>query len=290
MKMPELALEKVEVINAEVVDLPITQEEQQEHDARLNRCLELMQDIGRSSNELWEHIKWIRDHKTFRNKYKTFNVFCRYELSKDNSVIYRMIRDSEFKENLLLEAHSDEERSTILNLKEGNTRFLRTLPEESQIPFWQLAYSLGTCILPKKEDGSIEPTTAFLESVGERLDEIMQSGTVNIDGSPVPIGQLANLAEATGTNESTIKTILLSLGVSEEYFELLKRQEQHIKEKSMKADVISLKGTVELKIDINGSEYPIILDSKNNEVDVNEVLLSFAGRWVNFSLRVPLKD
>jgi len=249
-----------------------------------------MQDIGRSSNELWEHIKWIRDHKTFRNKYKTFNEFCRYELSKDNSVIYRMIRDSEFKENLLLEAHSDEERSTILNLKEGNTRFLRTLPEESQIPFWQLAYSLGTCILPKKEDGSIEPTTAFLESVGERLDEIMQSGTVNIDGSPVPIGQLANLAEATGTNESTIKTILLSLGVSEEYFELLKRQEQHIKEKSMKADVISLKGTVELKIDINGSEYPIILDSKNNEVDVNEVLLSFAGRWVNFSLRVPLKD
>jgi hypothetical protein len=288
--MASEALELVEVHDGEVVNAPLSPEELEEHRLRVERILNALHAIHFKSLEMWQDLKWIKDNKTYRDKYDTFNDFCRLEIGKDNSQIYRYIRDAEFKEGLLLEADSDPERVSIMGLKESNTRFIRTLPEDAQAAFWKMAYGIGLNILPKKEDGSIEVTTGFLESVGERLDEIMQSGTVTLDGESVPLDQLANLAEATGTDERTIKTILLALGVSEEYFEILKRQEQHIKDRSAKADTAVLKGTIEVRVDVNGSDYPVLIDSKNNEIDVSELILSFNNRWVSLSLKAPIRE
>jgi hypothetical protein len=284
------ALEAVEIHDGEVINAPLSSEELQEHEARVARILETLHSIHFKSLELWQDLKWIRDHKTFRDKYDTFNDFCRFEIGKDNSQIYRYIRDAEFKESLLLEAADDAERTSIMGLKEANTRFIRTLPDDVQIPFWKLAFGIGINVLPKKEDGSIEPTTGFLESVGERVDEVMNEGGIHLNGEFIPLDRLAHAAEVAGTDEITAKTILLTMGVSEEYFELLKRQEQHIKERSMKSDTTSLKGTVEVRVDSNGSDYPVMIDSKGNEIDLAGVLLAFNNRWVSFSLKAPIRD
>lgn len=278
------------VIEGVVINPPLTDEERQEHQTRVERILNTIHAIHFKSLELWQDLKWIRDNRTYREKHDTFNDFCRDEIGKDNSQIYRYIRDAEFKESLLLEAADDAERTSIMGLKEANTRFIRTLPEEVQIPFWKLAFGIGVNVLPKKDDGSIEPTTGFLESVGERVDEVMSEGGIHLNGEFIPLDRLAHAAEVAGTDEVTAKTILLTMGVSEEYFELLKRQEQHIKERSMKADTTILKGTVEVRVDANGSDYPIIIDSKGNEIDLSGVLLAFNNRWVALSLKAPIRD
>lgn len=279
-----------EVIEGEVVNLPLSDAERAAHEERIRRVLENFQSIARTSIEIWTDLKWIRDNRTYREKYDSFNEFCRDELGKDNSQIYRYIRDAEFKETLLLEASDDQERASILALKESNTRFIRTLPEEAQLPFWKLAYNIGAVVLPRKEDGSIEPTTGFLESVGERINEAVQQGGVHLDGAFVPLDAAKQAAEVAGVDEDTAKTVLLTAGVSEEYFEVLKRQQQHIKEKSTKVDHTHLKGTIETRVDVNGSHYPVIVDPKGNELDLCEFLLSFNNRFCNVSVKAPLRD
>lgn len=288
--MPEQGLEKVEVLDGEVMNAPLTDEERLEHQAKINQIHEAFQEIGYKSLEIWRNLKWIRDNRTYREDYETFNDFCQRELGKDNSQIYRYLKDAEFKEALLLEAGSDEERLSIMNLKEGNTRYIRTLPEEAQIPMWKIVYSMGVNILQKKDDGSIEPTTAFMESVGSKMNEILEIGGIHIDGEFVPLEQVQASAEIAGVDSETAKAILLNAGVKEEYFEILKRQEQHIREKSTKTDVTSIKGTVELRVDMNGSEYPVIIDTKGNELDLTQLLLSFNNRFVNLSVRSPIRD
>jgi hypothetical protein len=288
--MKSTALETIEVHEGEVVNAPLSDEERAGHIERVERILTAFQYIAHKSLEVWSDLKWIKDNHTYREKYDTFNDFCRDELGKDNSQIYRYIKDAEFKEALLLEAVNDTERSSIMSLKESNTRFIRKLPLEVQIPFWKLTYGIGLNILPKKEDGSIEVTTGFLESVGGRLEEVMETGGINLDGEFVPLDRLQQAAEVAGTDEETAKAILLSLGVSEEYFELLERQKQHIQERSAKADVHSLKGTISTGEDVNGSSYPILIDSKGNEVDLSELLLAFNNRFIHLSIRAPIRD
>ncbi len=291
VKIEEKALAKMEeAIQAEVMNAPLSDEERAEHSNRMMRILEGFQDIARTSLGIWGDLKWIKDNRTYREDYNTFNDFCRDGLGKDNSQIYRYIRDAEFKETLLLEAADDTERLSIMSMKESNTRFIRTLPEEVQTAFWKLAYGIGTKILPRKEDGSIETTTGFLESVGERVTEAIDQGGVNIDGEFISLDNVRQAAKDAGVDEMTAKTVLLSAGVSEEYFELLKRQEQHIREKSTKADVTSIKGTVEQRMDVNGSEYPIITDTKGNELDISELILSFNNRFIHLSIRAPIRD
>jgi hypothetical protein len=280
----------IEPPREEISEISLSDEERTEFQERTQRILEAFHAIHFKSLEIWRDLKEIKDRKLYREKYETFNIYCRDELSKDNSQIYRYLKDAEFKETLLLQANDDAERSSIMNLKEANTRFLRTLPDDVQVPFWRLSYGIGLSVLPKKEDGSIEPTTGFLESVGERVDEVMNEGGIHLNGEFIPLDRLAHAAEVAGTDEITAKTILLTMGVSEEYFELLKRQEQHIKERSMKSDTTSLKGTVEVRVDSNGSDYPVMIDSKGNEIDLAGVLLAFNNRWVSFSLKAPIRD
>lgn len=284
------AIEKVEVFEGVVINAPLSDEERQEHETRVARLLEAFQYIAHKSLEMWQDLKWIKDNRTFRDKYETFNDFCKYELGKDNSQIYRYIKDAEFKESLLLEAKDDAERLSIMSLKESNTRYIRTLPTEAQIPMWKLAYGIGVNVLPKKDDGSIETTTGFLESVGEKVDEILASGGVNIDGEFIPLDSAKNAAFVAGVDEDTAKTVLLAAGVTEEYYEVLERQKQHIKEKSMKVDNAVLKGTIEMRTDTNGSDYPVLVDSKNNEVDMAEFLLAFNNRFVTVSIKAPIRE
>lgn len=285
-----VAMEKVEVIHGEVMNAPLSDEERVEHEARITRILGGFQEIAQTSLEIWQDLKWIKEHRTYREKYDTFHDFCKDELGKDNSVIYRYIKDAEIKEKMLLEANTDAERTSIMSLKESNTRFIRTLPEEVQMAFWKLAYGIGVNVLPKKEDGSIETTTAFLESVGDKVGEITTDGGINLDGEFISITKIQKAAEIAGMDEDKAKQLLMSVGVSEEYFEAIKRQEQHIRERSMKADILSLKGTIEVRTDVNGSDYPIIIDTKGNETDLNEVILSFNNRFAHVSIKSPIRD
>jgi hypothetical protein len=284
------ALEHVKIIQGEVTNIPLTDEERQEHQVRTARVLARFHKIHFESIEIWNDLKWIKDNRTYREKYDTFNDYCRDELGKDNSQIYRYIKDAEIKEKLLLAAGDDVERTSLLSLKESNTRFIRTLPEEVQLPIWKLAYGIGQSALPKKEDGSIEMTTSFLQSVANTTDEIIEYGGINIDGRFVPIDNLSEAAKIAGVGEHEAKAVLMAVGVSEDHYERIKRQEAHIKEKSMKADVITLKGTVRMVQDINGSEFPMILDSKGNEQDVAEIIGSFNNRFVHISLRSPIRE
>lgn len=288
--MSDKALEKVDIIDGEVINAPLSDEEREIHHQKIHEIHEAFKDIGYKSLEIWRNLKWIRDNRTYREDYETFNDFCQKELGKDNSQIYRYLKDAEFKEALLLEAGTDEERSSILNLKEGNTRYIRTLPEEAQIPMWKIVYSMGLNVLNKKDDGSIEPTTAFMEAVGSKMNEILEIGGIHIDGEFIPLDQVQASAEIVGVDGETAKAILLNAGVKEEYFEILKRQEQHIREKSTKTDVTSIKGTLELRVDINGSEYPVIIDTKGNELDLTQLLLSFNNRFINLSIKSPIRD
>lgn len=286
----ETSIEKITIIEGEVVNAPLSDEERVEHETRINRILGGFQDIAQTSLEIWQDLKWIKEHRTYREKYDTFHDFCKDELGKDNSVIYRYIKDAEIKEKMLLEANTDEERTSIMSLKESNTRFIRTLPEDVQMAFWKLAYGIGVNVLPKKEDGSIETTTAFLESVGDKVGEITSQGGINLDGEFISITKIQKAAEIAGMDEDQAKQLLMSVGVSEEYFEAIKRQEQHIRDKSMKADIISMKGTIEIRQDVNGSDYPIIIDTKGNETDVTEVILSFNNRYAHISIKSPVRD
>jgi hypothetical protein len=213
----------------EDIDSPLTDEERQEHEARMHRISENMQNIANTSLEVWRDLQWIRENKTYRDKHLTFNDFCKEELGRDNSMIYRGLKDAEFKEQLLLEAGTDEERVSILGLREGNTRFMRTLPAESQLPFWKLTYALGSEMLSKKEDGSIEPSTPYMQSLAENMNEILETGGLHIDGKFVSVESVVDSAQIEGVDEASAKAILLRAGVSESAYEALQRQAQHIK-------------------------------------------------------------
>jgi len=283
----------VAVTSGEIVrtDAPLTPAQIAEHKVRVDRILSNFQDIARKAVNAWGDIKWIKDNRTYRNEYSNFNEFCRDALGKDNSQIYRYIKDAELKEEFLLEAETDVERASIMSLKESNTRFIRRLPEEVQLPIWKLAYGIGTLtgVCPPKEDGSIEMTTAFLQSVAEKTDEIVQFGGLSLEGKFVPIKGIEGAAKVAGMDSDAAKTLLMAVGVTEEYFEAIQRQKEHIIEKSVKADFHVFKGVVDTKVDTNGSEYPVIVDSKNNEIDLTDVMLSYNGRFVALSLKVPLE-
>jgi len=285
-----VALETVEIHDGEVVNTALSNEEKEEFEVRTKRILQAFQEVAYKSLEIWQDLKYIKDNRLYREKFDTFQDYCKNELARDNSQIYRLIKDAELKENMLLEAANDQERLSIMSLKESNTRFIRTLPDEVQIAFWKLAYGIGTTLLPKKEDGSIEMTTGYLSSIGEKVSEVLSEGGVNLNGEFVPLSTVQQAAEIAGVDEDTAKMILLSAGVNEEYFEVLKRQEQHIREKSMKNDVYTAKGRIELKTDINGSDYPVIIDSKGNELDLCDLLLSFNNRFIHFSVRAPIRE
>src|SRR5690606_22249330 len=121
----------------------LSAEESAEHTARVGRIQAKMLEVGQLSMDIWTDLKWIKDNRTYREEYPTFDDFCKTELGKDNSQIYRYLKDAELKERLLLEASSDEERLSIMGLKEYNTRYLRSLPEESVAPLWKVVYGLG---------------------------------------------------------------------------------------------------------------------------------------------------
>lgn len=153
-----------------------------------------------------------------------------------------------------------------------------------------MAYTIGNRgALPKKEDGSVEPTTAFLESVGEKIDEALTQGGISIDGSFVSFDNVAIAAEHAGVDEETAKEVLMAAGVSEEYIERLERQKEHIREKSTKADILPLKGTIGTRQDANGSDFPVIIDVKGNEQDLSEILLGFNNRFVHLSIKAPIR-
>lgn len=282
-----LALEPI-IYDAEPVDLPMTEEEILEHKQYVKIITEGMHNIAQTSLEVWNAVQWINEHRSYRYKYDTFNEFCKIELGKDNSQIYRHLKDAKFKEQLLLASGSDDEKTSILALKESNTRFIRELPEDVWTPFWKLALSIGNVVLPKREDGSVEMTTAFLQTVGSKIDDIMHKGGIDLDGKFIPVSMAKEAADVAGCDEDTAKAVLMAVGVQEEFYENLKRQEQHIKEKSIKADFIPLRGTIMSKVDANGSDYPVIVDHKGNEYDLCEILLSFRERFVNLSLRAPV--
>jgi hypothetical protein len=279
-----------DVISGEVMNIPLSAEERLEYKERTRHILECFQSITVKSLEMWGDLKFIKEHRLYREDYNTFQDYCRDELGKDNSQVYRLIKDAELKEELLLEAGSDEERLSIMSLKEGNTRFLRKFPAEVQLPIWKIVFGVGITVLQKKEDGSIEPTTGFIESVCDNIDEIMTTGHVSLNGESIPLDKAKMAADAAGTDEETVKAALLTLGVSEDYFEKLERQKDHIKEKSAKADIVSIKGTIESRLDMNGSEYPVLVDSKGQEIDLNDIILSFNLRWVNLSVKAPIRD
>jgi hypothetical protein len=285
------ALEAVTpAIEGEIVNAPLSEEERVGHTERVRRIQENFQQIAQISLDMWRDLSWIKENRTYRERYDTFDEFCKNELGKDNSQIYRYMKDAKFKEQLLLEAGTDEERASILNLKESNTRFLRTLDEDTQVAFWKLAYTIGDRgALPKKEDGSMDFSTAFLESVGEKTEEALTQGGVHLDGQFITFDNVSIAAEHAGVDEDTAKEILIAAGVSEEYVERLERQKDHIREKSAKADIIPLKGTIETRQDVNGSDYPVIIDSKGNETDLNELMLSFNNRWVALSVKAPIR-
>lgn len=284
-----LVLESEEiVIEGVVVNAPLTAEERLEYNARIARILDGFQKIARASLDMWRDLKYIKDHRLYREKFDTFHDFCAGELGKDNSQVYRYLKDAEIKEELLLEAATDEERLSIMSLKESNTRLFRKMPSEVQLPLWKIAYGIGITILPHKEDGSIEPTSGFIESVANQMDEILESGGVNLDGEFIPFDKAKTAAESAGTDEDTVKKALLTLGVTEEYFEVLERQKDKIREKSNKADYVPVKGIVETRIDVNGSEYPVLIDAKGNAIDLNDLLLSFNMRFINLSIKSPI--
>jgi len=285
-----VALEAIEVHEGEVVNHILSDAEKEEFELRTKRILQAFQEVSYKTLAIWQDLKYIKDNRLYREKYDTFQDYCKNELARDNSQIYRLIKDAELKENMLLEAIDDTERLSIMSLKESNTRFIRTLPEDVQVAFWKIAYGIGITMLPKKEDGSIEMTTGYLNSIGERVSEVLSEGGVNIDGEFVPMSNVQQAAEIAGVDEETAKMILLSAGVKEEYFEVLKRQEQHIREKSMKNDVYTARGTVELRTDINGSDFPVIVDTKGNELDLCDLLLSFNNRFIHFSVRAPIRE
>lgn len=284
------ALEVIEVIEGEITNTPLSDEERAEHAVRVAAINTAFQDIGYKSLEIWQNLKWIKDNRTYREEHDTFQDFCKNDLGKDNSQIYRYLKDAELKEKFLLEASTDAERLSIMSLKEGNTRFIRTLSPEIQLPFWKVAYGLGIGLLAKKDDDSIEHTTAFLESTAAKMNEILEQGGIHIDGQFVSVDSVVDSAKIDGVDEDTAKAILLRAGVSEEAYEALKRQADHIREKSAKADITTLKGTIESQLDSNGSEYPVLVDSKGNEYDLFEVLLSFNNRFVNISVKSPIRD
>lgn len=274
----------------EDIDAPLTDEERYEHELRMSNILKNMSDIANISMTVWRDLQWIRENKTYRDKYLTFNEFCKGELGRDNSAIYRGLKDAEFKEQLLLDASSDAERASILSLREGNTRFIRTLPEEAQLPFWKLTFALGSEMLAKKEDGSIEPTTPYMEALASDMNEILEHGGLHINGEFVSVESVVSAAQIEGVDEASAKAILLRAGVSESAYEALQRQAQHIKEKSIKADVTHIKGYISTKVDTNGSSYPVLTDSRGNEYDLYDILLSFNNRFLSITLKSPIRD
>jgi hypothetical protein len=288
--MPSEALELVEVHEGEVVNTPLTEEERAEHESRIARIHATFGEIGLKSLEIWRDLQWIKDNKTYREEYDDFNSFCLTELGRDNSTIYRQLKDAEFKEKLLLEAASDSERASILTLRESNTRFLRGLPEEVQTAFWKLSFALGSEMLAKKDNGAIEPSTSYFESLASNMNEILENGGLHIDGEFVSVDSVVESAKVEGVDEATAKAILLKAGVSEAAYEALQRQAQHIKERSIKADVTTLKGNINVRTDVNGSDYPVLVDSRGNELDLSEILLSFNTRFVALTLKSPIRD
>src|SRR5688572_25044621 len=105
--MTTKALEVVEVIEAEIVDnTPLSPEEKAGHTERIQRIHTAMYEMSERSIEIWKDLQWIKDNRTYREEYDTFQDFCKSELGKDNSQIYRHIKDAELKEALLLNASS----------------------------------------------------------------------------------------------------------------------------------------------------------------------------------------
>jgi hypothetical protein len=283
-------IEYEEPIDGEIVNAPLTEEEKAEHDSRLARILSTFEEIGYKSLEIWRDLQWIKVNRTYRDQYDTWQEFCLAELGKDNSYIYRLLKDAEFKEMLLLEAATDEERLSIMSLKESNTRFIRGLPEDVQAAFWKLTYSLGSEMLSKKDNGAIEPTTSYMEALAENMNEILETGGLHIDGQFVSVDSVVASAKVEGVDEATAKAILLKAGVSEAAYEALCRQAEHIKEKSAKYDATTLKGNISTLVDVNGSSYPVLTDSKGNQYDMSDILLSFNNRFVTISIKSPIRD
>lgn len=280
-------IEKVEIHNA-IPEL-LTQEEQTIYSNIKQQLKAANQKIHQAYIEMWECVDFIRTNRLYREEYKSFDEFCQVELGADNSQVFRNLRDVSFKRGILKGDVDEQEKTSLLNLKESNTRFIRKLPEEVQESFWKVAYGIGLSVLPKKEDGSIEMTTSFLENVATGIDELNTQQGITINGEFVPVEAIEDSAEMHGVPEETAKKLFLSAYVEEGYIETVKRQRQHIKDKVSSADYIYLNGTVKVEI-VDGSIQPMLIDKDGFRHSIIEILKAYSDKEVSISLKSFIRD
>jgi hypothetical protein len=249
----------------------------------------ISQTVHQAYLEMWECVDTIREQRLYREEYKSFDEFCQQELGADNSQVFRNLRDVSFKRGILNNGVDDVERESLLNLKESNTRFIRRLPANVQESFWKVAYGIGLSVLPKREDGSIEMTTSFLENVASGIDELNTQQGITINGEFVPVEAIQESAEIYGVPEETAKKLFLGAYVEEGYIENVKRQRQHIKDKVTQTDYIYITGKVKLEI-IDGKITPIIVDREGVKHFIEEIIKPYSEKEIVLSVKSFVRD
>lgn len=269
----------------------------------LSRLKKIEDEVYGNLIEYWLIVKQFKSDKELVKAlgYTSFDDFCVKELAKDNSQVYRQIDDAVFKKGLIdnlggaVEAglvHADEaaiEVATIKGLKESNTRLIRRLPEDAREGFWKLAYFIGLETLERKDDGSIEPTTEYLEKVLGQVEEFNTLGGVTIDGKFISKDKIGRAAEIYGVDEAIARAMFVAAGVGEAVIESVTKHKAEIREKASRHHNFEIfKGVIEVQ-QYGELSIPIIVTGGGDEIDMNEYLKGYVDMEVTVSIKSPLK-
>jgi hypothetical protein len=161
----------------------------------IERGLEAFYEVGNALAE-------IRELRLYRIAYPSFEIYCRERWKMSRFYAHRLIDAAQVVENLL----------PIGNIpsSESQARELAPFTPEVQKAVWHIAMNTA----PTNEHGKPMLTAAHIRSVGNVLTEVVKGGGLD-----------------DGTGEVKPLGVLIDAAITEETYERVMRQKQHIKEK-----------------------------------------------------------
>jgi hypothetical protein len=193
----ELTTALQEAPNVETL-LPLTAKESK----RLKECEKVIEQGLHTFYDVGNALTEIRESRLYRMEYATFDDYCRERWRMSKTHANRLIESSAVVANLT--------PIGVIPGSESQARELAPLAPEVQRAVWQIAIKTA----PTNKQGEPTVTAAHIKAVADVLTDVVKTGGMD-DGSGVikPLGQLIDAA------------------VTEETYERMMRQKEHIKEK-----------------------------------------------------------
>jgi hypothetical protein len=179
--------------------LPLTRDELR----RLKECERVIERGLATFYEVGNALAEIRESQLYRISYATFEDYCREKWDMSRFYAHRLIDAAQVVENLLPIGN--------IPLNEAQARELSPYEAEVQKAVWHVALNTA----PTNGEGKPLVTASHIRSVANVLTEVVKGGGLD-DGS----GNIKPLG------------VLIDAAVTEETYERMMRQKEHIKERS----------------------------------------------------------